>query len=158
MRTFRIWSEGDCFRCSVYGSNEICPLSPHNGRPQIFLCFKAIGQTNQSLDSSIPPSSAPSIATLLTAISDETDRNICSLKDSMDFLCSEEVIRVRDTLLCYKYVPWNGFFFFFFIKLTGGLVIGERPHRLSLSLSLFLSLCAQYFNQLILFIYLQTSF
>ena len=59
----------------------------------------------------------------------------------MDFLCSEEVIRVRDTLLCYKYVLWNGFFFFL-IRLKGGLVIGERQHRLSLSLSLFLSLCA----------------
>ncbi|KAK4605548.1 hypothetical protein RGQ29_013559 [Quercus rubra] len=54
-------------------------------------------------DSSMPPSSAPSIATLLTAISDETDQNICSLEDSMDFLCSEEVIRVRDTLLSNIY-------------------------------------------------------
>ena len=138
MRTFRIWSEGDCFRCSVYGSNEICPLSPHNGRPQIFLCFKAIGQTNQSLDSSIPPSSAPSIATLLTAISDETDRNICSLKDSMDFLCSEEVIRVRDTLLCYKYVLWNGFFFFYLIDWR---LSDRRKASSPLSLSLYFYLC-----------------
>ena len=75
------------------------------------LHFKAMGQTNQSLDSSIPPSSAPSTSTLLIAICDETDRNICSLEDSMDFLCSEEVIRVRDTILCYKYVLWNGFFY-----------------------------------------------
>ena len=138
MRTFRIWSERNCFLCSVYNSDEICSVSPHNGRPQIFLHFKAMGQTNQSLDSSIPPSSAPSTATLLTTISDKTDRNICSLEDSMDFLCSKEVIRVRDTLLCYKYVIWNGFFF---IRLNGGLVIGERPHRLSLSLSLSISVC-----------------
>ena len=94
MRTFQIWSEGDCFCCSVYGSNEICSLSPHNGRPQIFLRFKAMGQTNQSLDSSIPISSAPSTATLLTTISNEINRNICSLEDSMDFLYSEEAIEL----------------------------------------------------------------
>ena len=39
MRTFQIWSEGDCFCYSMYGSNEHCSLSPHNGRPQIFLSF-----------------------------------------------------------------------------------------------------------------------
>ena len=153
MRTFRIWSEGDCFSYSGYGSDEICFLSQHNGLPQIFLHFKAIGQTNQSLDSSIPTSSTPSIATFLTAIIDEIDRNICSLEDSMDFLCSEEMIELGMNYsvinLCSRMV-----FFFFFYQIKQRL--GDtRKAPSPLSLSLFLSLCAQYFNRLIFYLFIE---
>ena len=152
MHTFRIWSEGDCFCSSVYGSNEICSLSPHNGRRQIFLHFKAMSQTNQSLDSSIPTSSTPSIATLLTAIIDEIDRNICSLDDSMDFLCSEEMIELGMNYSVINLCSRMVFFFFYQIKQRLG---DTRKAPSPLSLSLFLSLCAQYFNRLIFYLFIE---